>query len=195
MVQINGVKTASSRVDGWPRPVGKHLFPDRESGPPRTPDLDRLICTENPDGDVAYGNTQPRGFPSMLVGYMRVSSDSDRQTTDPQRDALLSAGVDSRHLTNLAAGDTVLALPVLGCCLSISGPALPSSLRSTLDASQSRTWRGAGRSLLRELRDHVPFERLVVRDRGLAVVGPSEQDREGELCGSRVVVSPAEAVR
>ena len=37
---------------------------------------------------------------------MRVSSDSDRQTTDPQRDARLSAGVDSRHLTNLAAGDT-----------------------------------------------------------------------------------------
>ena len=32
----------------------------------------------------------------MLVGYMRVSSDSDRQTTDLQRDALLSAGVDSR---------------------------------------------------------------------------------------------------
>ena len=29
---------------------------------------------------------------------MRVSSDSDRQTTDLQRDALLSAGVDSRHL-------------------------------------------------------------------------------------------------
>ena len=27
----------------------------------------------------------------MLVGYMRVSSDSDRQTTDLQRDALLSA--------------------------------------------------------------------------------------------------------
>ena len=26
----------------------------------------------------------------MLVGYMRVSSDSDRQTTDLQRDALLS---------------------------------------------------------------------------------------------------------
>ena len=29
---------------------------------------------------------------------MRVSSDSDRQTTDLQRDARLSAGVDSRHL-------------------------------------------------------------------------------------------------
>ena len=34
----------------------------------------------------------------MLVGYMRVSSDSDRQTTDLQRDALLNAGVDERHL-------------------------------------------------------------------------------------------------
>ncbi|HGJ5900007.1 recombinase family protein [Arsenophonus apicola] len=34
----------------------------------------------------------------MLIGYMRISSDSDRQTTDLQRDALLDAGVDSRHL-------------------------------------------------------------------------------------------------
>ena len=65
----------------------------------------------------------------MLVGYMRVSSDSDRQTTDLQRDALLSAGVDSRHLTNLAAGDTsVGSTPIrpgwgsyspaaTGCCI------------------------------------------------------------------------------
>jgi DNA invertase Pin-like site-specific DNA recombinase len=30
----------------------------------------------------------------MLVGYMRVSSDNDRQTTALQRDALLDAGVD-----------------------------------------------------------------------------------------------------
>jgi DNA invertase Pin-like site-specific DNA recombinase len=34
----------------------------------------------------------------MLVGYMRVSSDGDRQTTALQRDALLAAGVDDRHL-------------------------------------------------------------------------------------------------
>jgi DNA invertase Pin-like site-specific DNA recombinase len=34
----------------------------------------------------------------MLVGYRRVSSDSDRQTTDLQRDALLTAGIDERHL-------------------------------------------------------------------------------------------------
>lgn len=34
----------------------------------------------------------------MLVGYMRISSDSDRQSTNLQRDALLAAGVDGRHL-------------------------------------------------------------------------------------------------
>jgi DNA invertase Pin-like site-specific DNA recombinase len=34
----------------------------------------------------------------MLIGYMRVSSDTDRQTTDLQRDALLYAGVDARQL-------------------------------------------------------------------------------------------------
>jgi DNA invertase Pin-like site-specific DNA recombinase len=32
----------------------------------------------------------------MMVGYMRVSSESDRQITDLQRDALLAAGVDGR---------------------------------------------------------------------------------------------------
>lgn len=34
----------------------------------------------------------------MLVGYMRVSTDGDRQSVDLQRDALISAGVDTRHL-------------------------------------------------------------------------------------------------
>jgi DNA invertase Pin-like site-specific DNA recombinase len=34
----------------------------------------------------------------MLVGYMRVSSDGERQVLDLQRDALLNAGVDERHL-------------------------------------------------------------------------------------------------
>src|SRR5208282_3086761 len=38
------------------------------------------------------------GFPHMLVGYMRVSTDGDRQVLDLQRDALLAAGVDERHL-------------------------------------------------------------------------------------------------
>ena len=37
-------------------------------------------------------------FRHMLVGYMRVSTDGDRQVLDLQRDALLAAGVDERHL-------------------------------------------------------------------------------------------------
>ena len=41
----------------------------------------------------------------MLVGYMRVSSADDRQTVDLQRDALVAAGVDERHLhTDKASG-------------------------------------------------------------------------------------------
>ena len=34
----------------------------------------------------------------MLVGYMRVSKADGSQATDLQRDALLAAGVDARHL-------------------------------------------------------------------------------------------------
>src|SRR5271167_3057888 len=34
----------------------------------------------------------------MLVGYMRISTDGDRQVLDLQRDALFAAGVDERHL-------------------------------------------------------------------------------------------------
>ena len=53
----------------------------------------------------------------MLVGYMRVSSDSDRQNTDLQRDALLAAGVDARHLyedrASGAKGDRVGLAEVL----------------------------------------------------------------------------------
>ncbi len=46
---------------------------------------------------MTYGNYK-NGVFRMLVGYMRVSSEVDRQNTDLQRDALLVAGVDSRHL-------------------------------------------------------------------------------------------------
>jgi hypothetical protein len=37
----------------------------------------------------------------MLVGYMQVSTDADRQVLDLQRDALLAAGVDEHHLSPL----------------------------------------------------------------------------------------------
>jgi hypothetical protein len=54
--------------------------------------LSDLIRSLTLNGNIFYG------FPYMLVVYVRVSSESDRQTTDLQRDALLAAGVDERHL-------------------------------------------------------------------------------------------------
>ena len=54
----------------------------------------------------------------MLVGYMRVSSDSDRQSADLQRDALLAAGVDVRHLFEDRASGTKRA-----CAAALAGKA------------------------------------------------------------------------
>lgn len=53
----------------------------------------------------------------MLVGYMRVSSDNDRQTTALQRDALIDAGVDARHLFEDKASGARDDRPGLKSCL------------------------------------------------------------------------------
>lgn len=53
----------------------------------------------------------------MLVGYMRVSSESDRQSTALQRDALIAAGVDSRHLFEDKASGARDDRPGLKACL------------------------------------------------------------------------------
>ena len=39
----------------------------------------------------------------MLVGYMRVSKADGSQVNDHQRDALIAAGIDGRHLYEEAA--------------------------------------------------------------------------------------------
>jgi DNA invertase Pin-like site-specific DNA recombinase len=53
----------------------------------------------------------------MLIGYMRVSSDTDRQTTALQRDALIAAGVDDRHLFEDKASGARDDRPGLKNCL------------------------------------------------------------------------------
>ena len=53
----------------------------------------------------------------MLIGYMRVSSADDRQSTDLQRDALLAAGVDERHLHQDRASGACDDRPGLKACL------------------------------------------------------------------------------
>lgn len=57
------------------------------------------------------------GFPYMLVGYMRISSDNDRQSTGLQRDALIAAGVDPRHLFEDKASGARDDRPGLQNCL------------------------------------------------------------------------------
>lgn len=53
----------------------------------------------------------------MLVGYMRVSSADDRQSVDLQRDALVAAGVDERHLHTDKASGARDDRPGLKACL------------------------------------------------------------------------------
>ena len=58
----------------------------------------------------------------MFVGYMRVSSDSDRQTTNLQRDALLAAGVDERQLFEDRASGAKDDRPGLSSALTFVRP-------------------------------------------------------------------------
>jgi DNA invertase Pin-like site-specific DNA recombinase len=86
----------------------------------------------------------------MLVGYMRVSTSGDRQVVDLQRDALLAAGVDERHLFEDRAsgsrGDRAglakaLAFIKRGDCLVVwkldrLGRSLPHLLTTVTDLKQ-----------------------------------------------------------
>src|SRR3954449_10566470 len=53
----------------------------------------------------------------MLVGYVRVSKADGSQVSDLQRDALLAAGVDARHLYEDAASGKRDDRPGLAACL------------------------------------------------------------------------------
>ena len=126
----------------------------------------------------------------MLVGYMRVSTDGDRQVMDLQRDALLAVGVDERHVFEDRAsgsrGDRTglakaLAFLKLGDCLVVwkldrLGRSLPHLLTTVTDLKQ----RGIGfRSLTEQMDTTTPqgeflfhifgalaqFERSLIQER------------------------------
>lgn len=54
----------------------------------------------------------------MLIGYMRISSSDDQQSVDLQRDALIAAGVDDRHLHADKASGVRDDRPGLKSCLA-----------------------------------------------------------------------------
>jgi DNA invertase Pin-like site-specific DNA recombinase len=58
----------------------------------------------------------------MLVGYMRISTDGDRQVLDLQRDALLAAGIDERHLFEDRVSGSRDDRPGLGKALAFIRP-------------------------------------------------------------------------
>jgi len=53
----------------------------------------------------------------MLIGYMRVSSADERQSVNLQRDALIAAGVDERHLHQDKASGARDDRPGLKACM------------------------------------------------------------------------------
>jgi DNA invertase Pin-like site-specific DNA recombinase len=152
----------------------------------------------------------------MLVGYMRVSTADDRQTLDLQRDALIAAGVDERHLhldkssgarddrpglkaclTYLKAGDTLVVWK-----LDRLGRSLPHLLSIVTDFKE----RGiAFRSLTEHMDTATPagellfslfgalaqYERALTRERVLA--GLAAAERRGRK-GGRPTVIDAEKI-
>ena len=54
----------------------------------------------------------------MLVGYMRVSTSDERQSVDLQRDALIVAGIDERHLHHDRASGARDDRPGLKACMA-----------------------------------------------------------------------------
>ena len=75
------------------------------------------------------------GFSHMVVGYMRVSSDGDRQVLDLQRNALLAAApclsADRRHRFGLTydfeklCGNPIIMRTVTRCANQRPTPARP----------------------------------------------------------------------
>ena len=147
----------------------------------------------------------------MLVGYMRVSTDGDRQVLDLQRDALLAAGVDERHLFEDRAsgsrGDRAglakaLAFIRAGDCLVVwkldrLGRSLPHLLTTVTDLKERGV---AFRSLTEQMDTTTPqgeflfhifgalaqFERSLIQERVQA--GLAAARRRGRRGGRPVAI-------
>jgi len=106
------------RVAGWRRRQGgNRCFPYIDQLPYWEPKKGLIFHTETNVGLRYNTGTPMRGFPFMLIGYMRVSTSDDRQSVDLQRDALIAAGVDERHLHQDKASGAKDDRPGLKGCL------------------------------------------------------------------------------
>jgi DNA invertase Pin-like site-specific DNA recombinase len=142
----------------------------------------------------------------MLVGYVRVSTADDRQSTDLQRDALLAAGVDGRNIHEDRASGSRDDRPGLASCIEYLRPGdvlvvwkldrLGRSLPHLIDIVNDLRQRGIGFRSLTEVIDtttamgeflfHVfgalaQYERSLIRERVLA--GLLAAKRRGRVGG------------
>ena len=141
----------------------------------------------------------------MLVGYVRVSTSDDRQSTDLQRDALLSAGIDQRNIHEDRASGARDDRPGLKTCLQFLQPGdilvvwkldrLGRSLPHLIEIVGDLRQRGVGFRSLNEAIDsttamgeflfHVfgalaQYERALIRERVLAgLVAAKRRGRVG----------------
>ena len=149
----------------------------------------------------------------MLIGYMRVSTDGDRQTTALQRDALIAAGVDARHLFEdrasgarddrpglkkcldyLAEGDTLVVWK-----LDRLGRSLPhlleivtglrergAAFRSLTEGMDTST--ASGELLFQIFGALAQYERALIRERVIA--GLAAAKRRGKRGGRPIAITP-----
>lgn len=71
---------------------------------------------------LCHGNKYRKVIRDMLVGYVRVSTTDERQSTSLQRDALLAAGVDERHIHEDRASGNRADRPALKTCIEFLRP-------------------------------------------------------------------------
>ena len=142
----------------------------------------------------------------MLIGYVRVSTADDRQSTDLQCDALAAAGVDARHIYEDRVSGARDDRPGLKDCLSFLKPGdilivwkldrLGRSLSHLIDIVTGLRDRGIGFRSLTESIDtttamgeflfHVfgamaQYERSLIRERVMA--GLAAAKRRGKQGG------------
>lgn len=142
----------------------------------------------------------------MLVGYVRVSTTDDRQSTALQCDALLAAGVDERHIHEDRASGTRADRPALKACMEFLRPGdvlvvwkldrLGRSLPHLIDMVSGLRQRGVGFRSLTEAIDttsamgefffHIfgtlaQYERSLIQERVLA--GLEAARRRGRFGG------------
>jgi DNA invertase Pin-like site-specific DNA recombinase len=142
----------------------------------------------------------------MLVGYVRISTSDDRQSTDLQRDALQAAGVDERSIHEDKASGVRDDRPGLKLCLKVLRPGdvlivwkldrLGRSLPHLIEIVGALRTRGVGFRSLTESIDtttamgecifHVfgalaQYERSLIRERVLA--GLKAAKRRGRVGG------------